>query len=85
MMGKYGWVGTCGWEEGLKMRLIFLKITQIQRDRPVLNLKIIDFLNLKSEILKKIKKNLERLCKKTRSNYKNIGGEIFSNLDRFVG
>jgi hypothetical protein len=56
MMGKYGWVGTCGWEEGLKMRLIFLKITQIQRDRPGLNLKIIDFWNLKSEILKKIKK-----------------------------
>jgi hypothetical protein len=31
------------------------------------------------------KKNLEKLCKKTRSNSKNIVEENFSNIDHFVG
>jgi hypothetical protein len=39
------------------------------------------FLEFKFRNIEKIGK----LCKKTRSNSKNIGGEIFSNLNRFVG
>jgi hypothetical protein len=50
--------------QGLKMRPIFLKITEIQRDRPGPNLKIADFWNSNSKISKKIKKNLEKICKK---------------------
>jgi hypothetical protein len=67
--------------QGLKNRPIFLKIVEIWLDRPGPNLKIADFWNSNSEISKK----LENYVKKTRSNSKNIGGEIFSNLNHFVG
>jgi predicted nucleic acid-binding protein len=46
---------------GLKMRPIFPKIAEIRRDRPGLNLKITDFWNSNSEILKK---KSRKLCKK---------------------
>jgi hypothetical protein len=42
------------------------------------------FLEFKFGNFKKIK-NMEKLCKKTRSNSKNIDGEFFSNLDSVVG
>jgi hypothetical protein len=44
------------------MQPIFSKIAEIQRDRSGPNLKIADFGNSNSEILKE--KNLEKLCKK---------------------
>jgi hypothetical protein len=68
--------------QGLKMWSIFLKITEIRWDRPGPNLKIADFWNSNSE---NFEKKSGKLSKKTRSNSKNIGGEIFSNLDHFVG
>jgi hypothetical protein len=43
------------------------------------------FLEFKFDFFEKIKKYGKKLCKKTRSNSKNIGGEIFSNIDHFVG
>jgi hypothetical protein len=73
---------TC--EQGLKMRSIFLNSVKIQRIRAGRNLEFNEFWNSNSKILKKLK-SLEKLCKKTRSNSKNIGEEFFSNLDRFVG
>jgi hypothetical protein len=42
------------------------------------------FLEFKFRNFKKIK-NMEKLCKKTRSNSKNIDGDFFSNLDSVVG
>jgi hypothetical protein len=42
-------------------------------------------LEFKFKFFEKNKKNLQKLCKKIRSNYKNIGEEKISNLDCFVG
>jgi hypothetical protein len=43
------------------------------------------FLEFKFNFFEKIKNMEKNLCKKTRSNSKNIGGEIFSNINGFVG
>jgi hypothetical protein len=56
-----------------KMRPIF---SENRQNSAGPNLKITDFWNSSSKILKKIKKS-GKICKKTRSNYKNIGGECF--------
>jgi hypothetical protein len=55
----------------------FLKIAEIWWDRLSLNLKITDFQNSN---LKISTKNLEKICKKIRSNSKNIGGEFFFQI-----
>jgi hypothetical protein len=53
--------GVTAVRQGLKNQPIFSKITEIWRDRPGLNLKIVDFWNSNSEILKK---RSGKLCKK---------------------
>jgi CRISPR/Cas system-associated endoribonuclease Cas2 len=64
------------------MRPIFPKFGRFGQDR-IQNSANYGIQNQK--IWEKIKKNLEKLCKKTRSNSKNIGEEFFSNIDHFVG
>jgi hypothetical protein len=62
-----------------KKRPIFLNFAEIRRIRTGPNSKFGKFWNSNSKILKN-----KKIMKKTRSNSKNIGEEIFSNLDRLL-
>ncbi len=63
------------------MQPIFSKIAEIQRDRSGPNLKIADFGNSNSEILKE--KNLEKLCKKLDEILRTLVDNFFFQISTF--
>jgi hypothetical protein len=66
--------------QGYKNRPNFPKFGENRRNRAGLNLKTVKILFTVSKFQKKIKK--ENICKKTRSNSKVIGDEIFVKTGR---
>jgi hypothetical protein len=66
------------------MRTIFPKNHQNSAGSARIELKNHHFFEFKFENFEKIKKS-GKIMLNNRSNSKNIGGDFFSNLDRFVG